>query len=142
MQALAAFVRLGQPPTLGHGMATAESDAWQLVENPTGEGSNRLPSFLRRLVSVGDQVQVAKGNGSSVLIRSTSGRTREMLHARIGPVTPPRLSAQLYLNTYIRIGRDSETPRQKSQSRSYCRASSRNGSGFHQCSVPAFAHIR
>ncbi len=94
MQALAAFVRLGQPPKLGHSMATAESVAWQLVENPTDEGSNRLPSFLRRFVRVGDQVQVAKGNGSTVLIRSTSGRTREMLHARIGPVTQPKLSAQ------------------------------------------------
>lgn len=94
MQALAAFVRLGRPPKLGHGMATSESDAWQLVVDPTGEGSNRLPSFLRRFVRVGDQVQVAKGNGSMVLIRSTSGRTRQMLHARIGPVTQPKLSAQ------------------------------------------------
>lgn len=65
-----------------------------MVENPTGEGPNRLPLFLRRFVRVGDQVQVAKGNGSTVLIRSTSGRTREMLYARIGSVTQPKLSAQ------------------------------------------------
>ncbi len=94
MQVLADFVRLSQPPTLGHGMDTAESEVWQLVEDPTGEGSNRLPSFLRRFVRLGDQVLVAKGNGSTILIRSTSGRSREMLHARIGPVSQPKLSAQ------------------------------------------------
>jgi len=75
-------------------MATVESDAWQLVEDPTGEGLSRLPSFLCRFVRFGDQVLVAKGEGSTVLIRSTSGRSREMLHARIGPVTQPKLSTQ------------------------------------------------
>jgi len=93
-------------------MAIAESKVWQLVENPSGEGSNRLPSFLRRFVRLGDQVLVAKGNGSTVLIRSTSGRTREMLHARIGPVTQPKLNAQSdtwFVRTSIEGGTDMNT---------------------------------
>lgn len=75
-------------------MTTAESEVWQLVEDPTGEGSSRLPSILRRFIRLGDQVLVAQGNGSTVLIRSRSGRSRERLHARIGPVTQPKLNAQ------------------------------------------------
>lgn len=76
------------------GMSTTDPSVWQIVEDPVGAGAGRLPAFLSRYIRAGDQVLVLKCGAALVLIRPRSGKPRDLLHARIGPVTRPKRQAQ------------------------------------------------
>ena len=75
-------------------MSTTDPIVWQIVEDPAGAGAALLPAFLRRHIRADDQVLVSRSDEALVLVRSTSGRRRDLLHARIGPVTRPKRQAQ------------------------------------------------
>lgn len=74
------------------GMRASESSLWQVIEDPADAG--RIPEFLRRYIRAGDQVLASQGDGALALIRPRIGMARDLLHARIGPVTRPKPHAQ------------------------------------------------
>lgn len=63
--------------------------------NEHGDSSHRVPLLLQRFVRKGDRVERLSEDGATVLVRRATGGpdSRELVFARIGPVSSPRQRA-------------------------------------------------